>query len=231
MSLEHAIIEILEPAQNQQDSQEQPERIKIKVSFNPTELTFTKGAQFAEIAIPGLDAPIQQFIRGDTETLSLELFFDATDEGMGKGAPGVMEKTDAIYQLVKQARQTHAPPKCRFQWGQLSFTCVVEQVERRFLLFSPEGVPLRARLTIRLREYQTIDEMVARLESADHTQARVFRRRERLDQLSTEAYNRPSEWRRIAEANDIDDPRRVPPGTLLEIPPMRVESALRRGGL
>ena len=36
----------------------------IQVQFNPTELAFSKAAQLAEIAIPGLDAPIQQFVRG-----------------------------------------------------------------------------------------------------------------------------------------------------------------------
>ncbi len=30
----------------------------IDVQFNPTELTFDKGAQIAEIGIPGLDSPL-----------------------------------------------------------------------------------------------------------------------------------------------------------------------------
>ena len=37
-----------------------------------------KGAQIAEIAIPGIDSPILQFVRGQTQTLTLELFFDTT---------------------------------------------------------------------------------------------------------------------------------------------------------
>ena len=54
----------------------------IPVQFNPTEYTLEKGAQIAEIAIPGLDSPILQFIRGQTEKLTLELFFDTTESGM-----------------------------------------------------------------------------------------------------------------------------------------------------
>jgi hypothetical protein len=50
--------------------------LPFEVSYNPTELAFTKSAQFADIAVPGLEAPIIQFIRGDAETLSLELWFD-----------------------------------------------------------------------------------------------------------------------------------------------------------
>ena len=58
----------------------------IEVQYNPTELSWDKGAQLAEITIPGLDAPLQQFVRGQAEKLTLELFFDTTDHGMGKGA-------------------------------------------------------------------------------------------------------------------------------------------------
>jgi nucleoid-associated protein YgaU len=235
---------------------------EMAVQFNPTDLTFNKTAQFAEIAIPGLDAPVLQFIRGGTETLSVELFFDTTDEGMAQKAKSVTTLIDRFYQLVKQNPNTHAPPKCRFTWGQPAaesdnagevertleidtmqeslklvkavsqtptwFTCVVESIDRKFLLFSPEGIPLRARLTIKLREYQTVEQMVARLNSADHTKARVFKRKERLDQLSATEYETPAEWRRIAEENEIDNPLKIVPGTILRLPPMRPGSEPRR---
>src|SRR5258708_37089535 len=65
----------------------------IDAQFNPTELTPTKGEQFAEIAIPGLDSPVLQFIRGVSETVSLELFFDGTDSGMDDAAQGALTQT------------------------------------------------------------------------------------------------------------------------------------------
>ena len=75
--------------------------IDCSIQYNPTELSFDKQAQIAEITIPGLDAPIQQFVRGKAEKLTVEMFFDTTDEGMGVGARSVTEETDKIYQLVK----------------------------------------------------------------------------------------------------------------------------------
>jgi len=227
----------------------------IKVQFNPTDLTFNKTAQFAEIAIPGLDSPVLQFIRGGNETLTVELFFDTTAGGMGVGARSVTGRVNRFYALVKQNRDTHAPPKCLFTWGvpgmeapnggvaedspnpteqfgpvsnaPFWFTCVIESIDRKFLLFSPEGVPLRARVTVKMREHKTIKEMVAELQSADHTKARVLKHRERLDLIAAKEYGDPAEWRRIAEANDFDDPRRVRPGTPLSIPPKRIESTIR----
>ena len=69
----------------------------IEFQFNPSELSFQKGVQIAEIAIPGLDSPILQFVRGQNETLTLELFFDSTDEeGVGGKAASVVKKTDLI---------------------------------------------------------------------------------------------------------------------------------------
>ena len=45
-----------------------------------------------------------------------------------------------------------------------------------------------------------------------------------LDTLSRIAglyYTRPGEWRAIADKNEIDDPRRLDPGTLLSVPSIR----------
>ena len=221
------------------------------VQFNPTELAFAKSSHVAEIAIPGLDAPVLQYVRGAAETLSVELFFDCTDDGFDAAGKTVTERTDHFYRLVKQDRDTHAPPVCRFSWGtgpaeaavtqaggtdpppkEVSaapfwFTCVVEGVDRKFTLFSPAGVPVRARLTVRMKEYKTLEQMVAELQSADHSKSRVLKRDQRLDQVSADEYESPHEWRRIAEFNKLDDPRRVRPGTRLVVPPIRPESATR----
>ena len=81
----------------------------LSVNYNPTEYTLNKGAQIAEIAIPGLDSPILQFVRGQTETLSLDLFFDSTDSGMDDSADSVTTLTDQFYQLVKIDGQVTRP--------------------------------------------------------------------------------------------------------------------------
>src|SRR5215471_11235502 len=98
-----------------------PDGEAFPVQFNPTEYTLSKGVQIAEIPIPGLDQPVLQFVRGQTETLSLDLFFDSTDDGMGTDATPVTEKTDQFYQLIKIDKDTHAPPIVLFMWGQDGF--------------------------------------------------------------------------------------------------------------
>ena len=64
------------------DQKMHPQFPSVKVQFNPTEFTLNKGTQTAEVPIPGLDSPILQFVRGQSETLTLDLFFDSTETGM-----------------------------------------------------------------------------------------------------------------------------------------------------
>src|SRR5262245_55706269 len=82
----------------------------LSVPYNPNELSFEKTMKFAEIAIPGLDAPLQQFVRGEAEKLTLELFFDSTEEGTGLGATSVTTQTDKVVSMARINPQTHAPP-------------------------------------------------------------------------------------------------------------------------
>lgn len=216
---------------------------EITVDFNPTEFTLNKSAQIAEISIPGLDAPLLQFVRGQTETLTLDLFFDSTDTGMGDDAKSVTECTDKFYQLIKIDRKTHAIPVCRFVWGKTDFPgskmtdqwasqnaartngfqCIVESVRQRFTLFSPKGTPLRATLTVTLREYKTLEQQIDQIkfESPDHTHTHVVQRGDTLSRIANEAYGDPRRWRPIADHNRLADPLDLKPGLVLEIPPIR----------
>lgn len=218
MSLTKATIEILD-----QDavSPNFPGRV-LAVQFNPTEYTLNKGAQLAEIGIYGIDSPILQFVRGQNQTLSLELFFDTTEHGLDEVAEDVRDLTEPFFQLVKIQPETHAPPRIRFTWGQgLSFKAVVERVQQRFNLFNPQGVPLRATLTLSLREHRTLQEQVQELRSADHSKRRVVQRGDTLSRIAAEVYRDPAQWRAIADANPaLQDPLRPVPGTVLLIPPL-----------
>jgi hypothetical protein len=209
----------------------------IDVQFNPTQYTLNKGAQIAEIAVYGLDSPVLQFVRGQNEKLTLDLFFDTTraasgqgDSSMGEDAADVRDQTGAIYQLVKMQPRTHAPPRVRFIWGSLSFKAVVQSVQQKFDLFSPTGVPLRATLSVTFCEYKTVEEQLAELnlQSTDHTKRRVVKEGETLSQIASEEYRDPMLWRYIAndERNKgkIDNPRRLRPGTVLLIPPVDARS-------
>lgn len=215
----------------------------LEVQFNPTEFTLNKGVQIAEIPIPGLDMPILQFVRGQTETLTLDLFFDTTDQGMGDDATSVTTLTDQFYELIKIDSDIHAPPICHFTWGgnnfpgsnfdgnwasqsrENGFDCLIDNVRQRFTMFGTQGVPLRATLTVSMREYKTLDSQLQelRLMSPDHTRTHVVQLGETLNKIANQYYQDSTKWRIIAEANSILDPLALQPGTIFEIPPITLK--------
>ena len=224
MALEKAVIEI--------DPRDLGGKLppRITVQFNPAEYTLAKGAQIAEVAIPGIDSPILQFIRGQNEKLSLELFFDTTQFGMGESpVRDVRDLTTPVYQLVKIQSNTHAPPRIRFIWGKgISFRAIVESVQQKFTLFNPSGIPLRASLSVTFREYKTLEEQLKELnlQSSDHTKRRVVQRGDTLNHIAYEEYGDPGQWRKIAEepanAAVLANPRFLVPGSELVIPALDV---------
>lgn len=214
----------------------------IHVQFNPNEFTLEKGVQLAEINIPGLDAPLQQFIRGQAEKLTVELFFDTTEDGMGKDARSVTEYTDQMSLLVKIESDSHAPPVVTFHWNdhfpgglvpaetrkaggksnqsRTSFTGVVESVRQKFTLFNAEGVPLRATVNLTLREYRTLPEQLKQLNrnSPDKSHSHALQSKETLSTIAAQYWRRSEDWRYIADVNHIDNPRRLEAGRVLAIP-------------
>jgi hypothetical protein len=254
---------------------------KIDVQYNPTEYSLDKQVMLGEVMIPGLDAPLQQYVRGNAEKLTFDLFFDTTEHGMGVGAVSVTTETDKIYQLIKIEPERHAPPILTFVWsdqfpgssvggapGSIAgaaaraitgaaagaanaavdsavaatgsagatalaataatlgnqrrngFRCVLESVKQKFTMFSSAGVPLRATLTVSLREYRTLDDQLEQLDlsSPDRTHAHVTAQTDTLAGIANRYYQRPADWRPIAGRNGIDDPRRLAIGLVLEVP-------------
>jgi hypothetical protein len=212
-----------------------PERGETIIAlFNPERYTVSKTLQLAEIGIPGLDAPVVQYVRGQNEKISMELFFDTTDDGMIGDVTDVRDKTTPVYKLLKVDGELHAPPRVLLEWGNSSQLTshgtsippwlLLESISEEFNLFSPEGVPLRAKLTVSFREAWTIEEQlqVTPRHSSDRTKLRRLVRGETLSHVAYAEYRDPDAWRPIAEANDLANPRLLDPGMLLVIPPAPV---------
>lgn len=208
----------------------------MAVTYAPTELAFSKSANFADVAIPGLEQPLIQFVRGEAETLSMDLFFDSTSEGTGAGAAAVTDEVEAFHKLVAIKGSLHAPPLVRVFWGEnfpgtamgetetagRDFTAVVLSVGRRFTLFNPDGKPLRATVSVSLKHYATIADQIAAInyQSADHTRLHVVTEGETLPLIAHDAYADAGKWRVIADHNGLSELRDLTPGTPLELPPL-----------
>jgi hypothetical protein len=150
----------------------------------------------------------------------------------------VTTETDKIFQLIRIDPARHAPPVLAFLWGpqfpggnivveqagqrREAFLCVMESIRQKFTLFSPDGVPLRATLTVSLREYRDLGDQFAQIKpsSPDRTHVHVLQQGDTLAAVSRRFYDSPARWRPIADANRIEDPRRTAPGAFVRVPPL-----------
>jgi hypothetical protein len=190
----------------------------IDVKFNPSEYTLTRNMNYAEVQIPGLATPLLQFVRGEAQTLALELFLDASDRvTKSAGIGGDLEKLRAFVEIDSDL---HAPPVAEFKWGELAFQGVVTNYSEKFVMFDPEGNALRARITLQLKKFASAEEQLqtTKRHSPDRTKTRVVREGERIDVIAAEVYGDASLWPAIARANNLARPRILVPGTLLVIP-------------
>jgi len=200
----------------------------IAVLFNPTEYSLERANSYKATPVPGLSSPLLQFVNGEADQLSMELFLD--DYTDPTGPTSLLQKENAplakrladISKLLNVDRDLHAPPPVRFNWGPMEFTAVIEKLGRKVTMFHPDGSPARVSLSVSFKEYRTLRQQLEdpRRESADKTKRRVVVGREQLWWLAAREYDDPNEWMRIAVANDLDDPREIKPGDWLLLPPM-----------
>ena len=190
---------------------------EIEVLFNPKEYVIEEKTPWAEQNVFGMDSPPVQFTIGERKRLSMELFFDTSEE-----KSDVRSYTGKMEELMVVNAQEHRPPLLRFSWGTLSFDCVLEDMVQRYTLFANDGTPLRAIVKVVFKEYATAATQLSntRRESADHTKRLVVREGETLASVSAREYNDPGKWRVIADANNIDDPENIASGTIVELPPL-----------
>jgi hypothetical protein len=199
---------------------------RIPVMFNPEEYTVQRDVNYAQSTIPGLGAPLIQFVAGNMQTLEMELFLDTYEEHregsvvLNRAGQDVRDLTKRVSGLMQIDGTTHAPPVLLFVWGSLSFTCVLARATQRFTMFLGDGTPVRATLQVTFNEFQNVD-MEARQvkrETADHSKTREVHEGETLAAIAHAEYGNAKLWRAIALRNGIDAPRSLVVGQRLVLP-------------
>lgn len=201
---------------------------RYEVLFNPSEYRLAKDNTFAQAAVPGLGSPLLQFVHGNLRTLEMELLFD-TYEGHRHAARTLNEPlsdvralTQPVVDLMAINPETHAPPVVLFAWGQLTFTGVLARATQRFTMFLESGVPVRATIEVSFSEWKSGIEEAKEVKrrTADYSRLHEVGDDETLAAIAAQFYGDPLKWRPIAIANELEDPRRLPAGLALRLPPL-----------
>lgn len=199
---------------------------KIAVLFNPEEYSLNRDINYAQIAIPGLSSPLLQFVHGNMQTLEMELFLDTYEEHresnriLNQAGGDVRKQVQRITDLMNIDPTIHAPPILMFTWGTLSFICVLARANQRYIMFNPNGVPVRARMQVTFNEFRNAELEAKELkrETADFTKIYTILQGDSLGAIAHRVYGNSKLWRPIALINNISDLRQLQPGVQLMIP-------------
>lgn len=201
--------------------------------FNPTEFTLQRNVNYAQHKIPGLDRPVLQYVSGEAESLSFSLTFDTYNAGENSNNVKVVastlladalkfdvrEFTDPIMKLSLINSNVHAPDLVQFVWGKMCYTGYISSLSQRFTLFSFTGRPVRSVVDVSMIITDGKYDAKER-NSPDRTKARLVAEGDALFMFAFAEYGACSEWRRIADANEIDNPRKLKSGSDISIPPI-----------
>lgn len=186
---------------------------EISVLYYPSQYTLEKDAIHPDVDKLGKTNKIQ-FSGRNPETLSMNLFFDTYSTGKD-----VRIHTNKITNLMEYDSQGNEPPVLMIVWGKMNFMCVLEHVTKTFTMFLQDGVPVRATLDCRFKEYRDENAQQASPNSEDKTKVQTIKAGDSLSSMANDAYGDPSKWRDIAEKNNISNPRVLDPGKEITIPP------------
>lgn len=210
--MEKAKIAILDDKGREQQS--------IDVQFNPSDYQTTHSARYSDgkPAVQSANAP--QFMAEENSTMKVKLTLDGfTKAGVTdpEKASDVLSDLKFFRALVIIDEAQHKPPLCTFSWGSFSFRGFAEQLSINYAMFASSGKPIRAVVDLSLK---SADDKKVAYQSPDRTKRRVLTQDTPMYMTAFDAYNDPAQWRRIAVANGIRNPRRLKPGIVLKIPPM-----------
>lgn len=200
----------------------------VTLMFNPASIKWVSSPIWKSTRDSGSDSADKTYGGNDGRKLTLtNLIFD-TFESRENVRSLYIEKLERL--ALRDHEDEHDPPTVHFVWGKFaekidSYNCPpmkVTNLDVEYTMFLNDGTPVRAKVTITMQECQTEEEQQKKKQnkSPDHAKLVTMRRGDTLQSIANVEYRDPGEWRRIADANGIDNPLNITPGTKLLVPPI-----------
>lgn len=215
----------------------------FKVLYNPESYVQSRRVHYAQSGGISTNTPVAQFAGGSLEILQFRLFFDSMSAGSEVGgslvdkllftansilpslgkALDVRVYTNKVYSLMEIDPVKHVPPLVNLKWSSLQFSGHLISCKQTFVRFSENGIPLRAWLDCVFQEFIPPQKSgVPRpVESPDTTKYRTVHQGDALWSLSAKEYGQPEQWRAIADANNLSNPRMLRSGERLVLPAIK----------
>ena len=205
---------------------------KFICQFNPKEYTISADGSIESFKTIGSQNDTHQVSVGNSQVLRVHLQFDAASinvvKDSGNGKVETTEDEDIspymnmLLSSVEVEGKIHEPPSVRFVWGSVNFLGKVKDIEVKYTKFASGGKPVRSEVDLSILEDGKQEERTRKSpkNSPDRTKSIVLSQDKSLRSIAYEEYGDASEWRRIARANGIMNPKNAAVGTRLVVPAM-----------
>lgn len=193
--------------------------------FNPTEYTVSKSNSFNEKAKQKGNTPNSDFATVGSQSLKLSLMFDTYEKGTD-----VSEETRKLWLYMKPKKLDKSkeaskdePPQVAFEWGVFRFVAYITNMTQRYTLFTHQGVPVRAKVDVDFKQLTDFEDYPSQKQNPTSGGGSIERAwkiiaGDRLDLIAADVYSDATQWRRIAEYNNMKNPLALRPGQVLRIP-------------
>jgi hypothetical protein len=193
----------------------------IECAFNPQSYTVSKTNVWTYKPTQGRDLPDPEFGGGMPMTYRLALLLDSSLQG-----PDASIKDDANKLMQAMHGNGSAPKFVTFTWGSVKLPKAAPMsISIQYAMFHPNGEPVRAFVELELAQAEPTSPVgQAQNPTTRGTpgmRTHIVQGGDSLQSIAYESYRDATNWRPIAEANDIDDPLRIKRGTALTIPTLQ----------
>jgi hypothetical protein len=201
----------------------------IFFQFNPATIDIERYGEVKQHEAQGAQVGSPEWVSGKIKLTIADVIFDSYNTKKDVRE----EYLNAFEQLTIYQTDLHRPPRILFVWGKLNPGDSKNQkitgfwymtsMKVSYQMFLPDGTPVRANVHFELLSGDNFEAQLKATPKAspDFEKLYTIKSGDTLQSVSTKMYDSPREWRRIAEANNIDDPMNIPPGTKIFIPPVK----------
>jgi hypothetical protein len=137
--------------------------ISVDAQYNPKELQIDKSVPWQKHNKANANGLQLEFTGAEGRTMSIDLLFDGYEENASiQGSVAVLEKLATVRGADSSSDDMRRPHHCVVVWGQVmgggdnKFKCVIEQISTKYTMFSQAGIPLRATVTLKLKEAERV---------------------------------------------------------------------------
>ena len=175
-------------------------------------------------SLSGLASGLKNLVSSDKAQVGAALTDAASKAALSGSKSRPDEVAKDIATLLKYDDDEHSPLKIRFVWGKLDFTGFVVNSQLSYTMFHTDGTPVRMKVDLSLKGEETCifqKKMQLTFSSPNRTKERLLTEGDQLWQLAQQEYNDPNQWRVIAQANGILNPRKVDRAMRLKVPSIK----------